>query len=63
MITRRTTCEKCGCDKIKITWKYKKAQELAMFLCHDGYGLEWEAARMTCAKCGSKQLINKEVNR
>ena len=56
MVTRKVICSKCGSDKINITWKFKKSEEMNMLLCHDGYGLQLEDATIRCAECKSKKI-------
>ena len=58
----KVTCKKCKSTNINITWKYAKKNELVMLLSHDGYGLQFEVAKMNCAKCGCDDLINLRYN-
>lgn len=60
---RKATCNKCGSVKINITWKYRKADEMDMLLCHDGYGFQYEDAAMKCYDCNSKDIINLRYNK
>jgi hypothetical protein len=59
---RKTTCNKCKSVNINITWEYDKKDEMSMYLGHDGWGFQFEDAKMTCAKCGSKNLSNFEYD-
>jgi hypothetical protein len=56
MVKKQLVCEKCGSNKITITWKYKKENEMAMLLCHDGWGLQFEDSIMRCAECKCKKV-------
>ncbi len=56
MVTKQLKCKLCGSNKITITWKYKKSEEIGMLLCHDGWGLQYEDAVMKCSRCKSKRL-------
>jgi hypothetical protein len=59
---RKVTCKKCNSTDINITWKYKKEEEISMYLGHDGFGFQFEDAIIKCAKCGSKDLSNELYN-
>ena len=62
MTIRKVTCNKCKSIDINVIWKYKKEDEMNMYLGHDGYGFQFEDAIMKCAKCGSRDLLNLEYN-
>jgi len=59
---RKATCKKCKSVNINITWKYAKEDEIAMYLCHDGFGFQFEDATMKCGDCGSRNLVNAKYN-
>lgn len=58
---RQLTCSKCGSVNVNVIWEYAEKDEIAMMLCHDGWGLQYEDAKITCAKCGSSDLDAKKL--
>ena len=58
----KTTCNKCKSTTVSISWKYRKEDEMAMLMSHDGYGLQFDDAKIVCSKCGSDNLSNLSYN-
>jgi uncharacterized protein YbaR (Trm112 family) len=50
-IIRIMRCKKCKGSSFKFRWKYDKKDEMALLLCHDGYGFEMEDSELYCTKC------------
>jgi hypothetical protein len=49
------SCEACGCSKLSIFWKVKdEADALRKYMCHDGFGYQFEDAFFCCSNCGKK---------
>ena len=46
------TCNICGNQSFMFKWEYEDEKELMVLsLCHDGFGLQFEDAKVCCSKC------------
>lgn len=53
MTIQKLRCADCDHIRFTISWVYEtKEQEIALLLCHDGYGFQFEDAIIKCADCG-----------